>query len=178
MSGYQGAMPSSTFAPIARQPLSCQLLRRQRLPRAATAVALLALGLGLAGCAGSVSEFGDNMTTAFADPAKYDFYDCKQLQNERKAINTHIDELKRLMAKAETGVGGPVVAEMVYRQDYISYRGQLKFLDEAWRRNKCVEVPEPANASAAPPVVLSGKGKGKGKSQGGPAAPRSDNAVY
>jgi hypothetical protein len=177
-------MPSSTFAPIARRqpsscrPLSCQLSGRPRAPRAATAIAIVMIGLGLAGCAGSVGELGDNMTTAFADPAKYDFYDCKRLQDERKSINTHVDELKRLMAKAETGVGGPVVAEMVYRQDYISYRGQLKFLDEAWRRNKCVEVPEPANAPAAPPVVLSGKGKGKGKSQGGPAAPRSDNAVY
>ena len=171
-------MPSFTFAPIAHRLLLRYELWRQPLPRAATAIALLALGLGLAGCASSVSEFGDNLTTAFADPARYDFYDCKQLQNERKSINSRIDELKRLMAKAETGVAGPVVAEVVYRNDYIASRGQLKFLDEAWRRNKCVEVLESANAPAAPPVVLSGKGKGKGKSQGGPAAPRSDNAVY
>jgi hypothetical protein len=175
-------MPSFMFAPIAR----CEALRRQPLrcrplPRAVAAIALLALGLALAGCASSVGEFGDNMTTAFADPARYEFYDCKQLQDERKGINSHIDDLKRLMAKAETGVAGPVVAEIVYRQDYIAYRGQLKFIDENWRRNKCQDVPEAANAPAAPPVVLSGKGKGKGKggqAQGGPSAPRSDNGVY
>lgn len=153
-----------------------QPLQPHSLPRAVTAIALLALGLGLAGCAGSVSELGDNMTTAFADPSRYDFYDCKQLQAERKAINGRIDDLKRLMAKAETGVAGPVVAEVVYRQDYIADRGQLKFVDENWRRNKCVEVPETANTPAAP-VVLSGKGKGKGKGQGGSAPPRSSNAV-
>src|ERR1700759_1988284 len=127
MSRYQGTMPSSMFAPIARRP---------SLPRAAAVIALLALGLALAGCASSVGDLGDNMTAAFANPSTYDFYDCKQLQDARKGINNRIDETKRLMAKAETGVAGPVVAEIVYRQDYIAYRGQLKFIDEYWARNK------------------------------------------
>ena len=52
------------------------------LPRAAAAAALLALGAGLAGCAG----MGDSMSTAFADPAKYELYDCKQLEAERKSL--------------------------------------------------------------------------------------------
>jgi hypothetical protein len=153
-------MPSF-FAPIARYSSS------RPLPRAAAVITLFGLGLALAGCASSVGEVGDNMTAAFANPSTYDFYDCKQLQDARKGVNTHIDETKRLMAKAETGVAGPVVAEMVYRQDYIAYRGQLKFIDEYWVRNKCVEVPEDPKAPAAP-VVLSGKKKGKG--QGGQAA--------
>ena len=146
------------FAPIARRP---------SLPRAAAVIALLGLGLALAGCASSVGELGDNMTEAFANPSTYDFYDCRQLQGARKGINNRIDETKRLMAKAETGVAGPVVAEIVYRQDYIAYRGQLKFIDEYWARNKCVETPDDPKAPAAP-VVLSGKKKGKG--QGGQAA--------
>ena len=45
------------------------------------------------------------------------------------------------MAKAETGVAGPVVAELAYRNDYIAVRGQAKLADEAWRRNKCRETP-------------------------------------
>ena len=48
--------------------------------RAAVAIALLALGMGLGGCA----EMSDGMSTAFADPSKYDLYDCKQLEVERK----------------------------------------------------------------------------------------------
>src|ERR1700761_2530611 len=106
-------MPSY-FASIARYS------SLRPLPRAATVVTLFGLGLALAGCASSVGDLGDNMTEAFANPSTYDFYDCKQLQSARKDINTHIDEIKRLMAKAETGVAGPVVAEMVYRQDYIA----------------------------------------------------------
>ena len=41
------------------------------------------------------------------------------------------------MAKADTGVAGPVVAELAYRNEYISVRGQAKFAEEAWQRNKC-----------------------------------------
>ena len=48
--------------------------------RAAAALALLGVALG--GCAG----IGENMSTAFADPAKYDLYDCKQLETERKSL--------------------------------------------------------------------------------------------
>jgi hypothetical protein len=149
-----------------------RIAHHQPLPRAAFAVALLALGGALAGCASSVSDLGDNMTMAFADPAKYDYYDCKQLEAERKGITARMDELKRLMAKADTGVAGPVVAELAYRNDYIAYRGQAKFADEAWRRNKCVETPpgapDAASATPAPPA--------KGKSARSPS--RSGSAVY
>jgi hypothetical protein len=115
--------------------------------RAATVLTLLALGIALAACA----EMSDSMTTAFADPAKYDLYDCKQLEAERKSLATRATELQGLMAKADTGVAGPVVAELAYRNDYVSVRGQARFADEAWRRNKChASVAEPA-APAAPP---------------------------
>ena len=62
------------------------------------------------------------------------------------------------MAKAETGVGGSVVAELAYRNDYISdAQGQSKFAEEAWRRNKCHEratrrpdLPRAPRGAAAP----------------------------
>ena len=77
----------------------------------------------------------DTISPAFADPAKYDLYDCKQLETERKSLATRTAELQGLMAKAETGVGGSVVAEVAYRNDYIAVRGQSKLAEEAWRRN-------------------------------------------
>ena len=82
----------------------------------------------------------DNATLAFVDPARYDFYDCKQLQIERNTIATHIEEIKKLMDKADTGFAGPVVAEIAYRNDYISYVGQKKLADQTWKRNNCHEV--------------------------------------
>lgn len=118
---------------------------RMPLPRGVRFVALLALGLPLAGCAG----MSDSVSTAFADPAKYELYDCKQLEAERKSLANRSAELQGLMAKAETGTGGVIVSEVAYRNDYISVRGQSQLADEAWRKNKCTDTPAPPPAPAA-----------------------------
>ena len=115
--------------------------------RAAAALALLGVALG--GCAG----IGENMSTAFADPAKYDLYDCKQLETERKSLAIRAADLQRLMAKAETGAGGAVVAELAYRNEYIAVRGQTHFAEEAWQRNKCQTAPPVAAVAPVPPVI-------------------------
>src|SRR6516165_3485939 len=80
------------------------------LPRLVLALALTALGCGVSGCA----DMGENMTTAFADPAKYELYDCKQLETERKNLSVRGAELQGLIDKAETGTGGAIVAELAY----------------------------------------------------------------
>lgn len=138
---------------------------RRSFSRAAAALALLALGAGLSGCA----EIGDTISPAFADPAKYDLYDCKQLETERKSLAGRIADLERLMAKAQTGVGGSVVAEVAYRNDYIALRGQSKLVEEAWRKSRCQESkPEAKPAAAAPtpitpaPLVRGGRSKPAG----------------
>ncbi|HLG82473.1 MAG TPA: twin-arginine translocation pathway signal [Bradyrhizobium sp.] len=114
----------------------------------AATLALCALGFVLSGCA-SMSD-NESVTAAFADPAKYELWDCKQLETERKSLAVHQAELEALMAKAQTGTAGPLVAEMAYRNDYLSLRGQAHFAEEAWRKNKCRETPPgAATASAA-----------------------------
>jgi hypothetical protein len=125
--------------------------------RAVNAAALLALGIGLGGCAG----MSDGMSTAFADPAKYELYDCKQLEAERKNLAARAAELQGLMAKADTGVAGPVVAELAYRNEYISVRGQAKFAEDAWQSNKChASLPAAAGAAPAVPSVPPARAKG------------------
>ena len=121
------------------------------LPRAVAALALLGLGIALNGCA----DMSDGLTSAFADPAKYDLYDCKQLEAERKSLATRSAELQGLMAKAETGVAGSVVAELAYRNDYIAVRGQTKLAEEAWQRNKCHASAPTTAANPAAPVAPS-----------------------
>ncbi|SRR6266700_2680841 len=117
------------------------------LPSPAAVVALLGLGFALSGCA----DMSDSMTSAFADPAKYDLYDCKQLETERKSLAGRAAELQGLMAKAETGAAGSLVSELAYRNDYVAVRGQQKFAEEAWRRNKCHESPpDKTERSVAP----------------------------
>ena len=116
-------------------------------------LALLALGAGLSGCA----SVGDNLSSAFADPAKYDLYECKHLEPERIRLSARAAELQGLMAKAETGVAGSVVAEVAYRNELVSTRAQQKLAEEAWQRNKCHETPPEAKpAAAAPPTPTPG----------------------
>ena len=121
--------------------------------RSASLGALLGLGLVLSGCA----QMSDGMSTAFADPAQYDLYDCPQLETARKALATRSAELQGLMSKAETGFAGPVVAEMAYRNDYVAVRGQARFAEDAWQRNKCRETP-PAPAKMTAPMASAKKG--------------------
>jgi hypothetical protein len=121
---------------------------------AITMLSLLGLGMGLGGCA----SMSDTAVSAFADPAKYDMFDCKQLQDTRKALAVRAAELQGLMAKADTGVAGPLVAEVAYRNDYISTRASAKLADEVWARDKCVEVPDKVPVSpTAVPAPLAGK---------------------
>jgi len=128
--------------------------------RAAAVLGALALGLALSGCAG----VGDTMSSAFADPARYELYDCKQLEPERRRIANALAENQGLMAKAETGVGGSVVAEMAYRNENIALRGQMHFAEEAWRKNHCRESA-PAVPAGPPPAPL-------------PPPSRAGSAVY
>jgi hypothetical protein len=151
---------------IARTPFSQPLLR------AASAVALLGFGIGLNGCA----DMSDSLTSAFADPAKYDLYECKQLETERKALAARAAELQGLMAKAETGVAGPVVAELAYRNDYISVRGQARLADEVWHRNKCHDTPPAAATPAAGAPAASTAPPAHVRSARPPS--RSGGAVY
>ena len=113
----------------------------------ARAAALLALALALSGCA----DMSDSMSLAFADPAKYDLYECKQLEPERKRLAERTAELQGLMAKAETGAGGAVVAELAYRNEYIATRGQAKLAEQAWQKNRCRDTLPGAAMPVAPP---------------------------
>jgi|GEM_PF-2169931 len=128
---------------------------------------LLVLGASLSGCA----EMGEGMISAFADPAKYDLYNCKQLESERKTLAARSAELQGLINKAQAGVAGPVVAEIAYRNEYIAVRGQAKNAEAAWALNKCRETPPtPARSGVSPAPSATDKT--------GHAPMQSGNAVY
>jgi hypothetical protein len=149
----------------------CHYLRST--PHPTTAVALLVFCAGLCAGLGGCADVGDSFaSTAFVDPAKYEQFDCKQLEVERKAQATRTAELQGLIAKAETGVGGSVVGELAYRNDYISARASSKLAEETWQRNKCVaSSPAAATAAPAPAPAAPAPGKGHGSA-------RSGSAVY
>ena len=126
---------------------------RQIPVRAVATLALLLLAAGLAGCAAVGDSF---VSGAFVDPAKYELYDCKQLEAERKAQAVRTAELQGLIDKAQTGTAGSVVGELAYRNDYISARASAKLAEENWQRSKCVATPLPTVPVA--PVAAPTKG--------------------
>jgi hypothetical protein len=139
--------------------------------RITAAVALLALGASLCAGLGGCANVGDSFASgAFVDPAKYDQYDCKQLDAERKYLALRTAELQGLIAKADTGVGGSVVGELAYRNDYISTRASAKLAEETWQRNKCAaSLPTAATPAPAPAPAAPAYGKGHGSARSGSA---------
>lgn len=138
-----------------------------RCSRASAAALLLLTGIGLSGCAG----MSDGVSSAFVDPAKYNQYDCKQLENERKALGIRAAELQGLMAKADTGVGGALVGELAYRNDYVANRAQTNLVNEVYRRDRCAQGgpgPQPLPGMSTAPA---------GSSDPAPSA-RSRGAIY
>src|SRR5262249_38671579 len=97
------------------------------------AALVLGAALALGGCSGVAMD----ESTFFVDPSRYDLYDCRQLADVRKQMSDRVDELKRLMAKAETGTGGAVVSELAYRPDYTSAQASLKLANRVWNENHC-----------------------------------------
>ena len=136
--------------------MSDRIVNHRRL--CAAAIALLIAGGGLGGCA----NLGDGAVSgAFVDPAKYDLYDCPQLDAQRKSLAARTAELQRLIDKAHTGVAGAAVAEVAYRNDYITVRASAKLAQEVWQRNKCRETaataaPAASSPRAVPPLRRSG----------------------
>jgi hypothetical protein len=153
--------------------------RRHHFSMPGFAVAgLLLLGAGgLGGCA----ALGDSAASvAFVDPAKYALYDCKRIDADRKALAARTADLKSLMAKAETGAGGVVVAEVAYGNDLVTVRAQARAADQAWHDNKCTDAGVTA-ASVVSPSPGSPNPGPRGPASPSPAAanaPRSDSAVY
>jgi hypothetical protein len=136
-----------------------RLFSSRPVMRAATVAVLLAAAWPLGGCAG----LGDGMVSgAFVDPAKYELYDCQQLEAERKSLEARTVELQRLIDKAQTGTGGAVVGELAYRNDFISVRASAKLAEETWQRDKCVPTPPKPGAVPAATPAPAAKHKGAG----------------
>jgi hypothetical protein len=164
---------ATSMLSVYQEPMIARAHNPRSASRAATTTALL-LAAGLCASLGGCANVGDSMvSSAFVDPAKYENFDCKQLEAERKSLATRTAELQGLMAKAETGVGGAVVAELAYRNEHIAARAQARLADEVWQRNKCATTSPAAAAPVAPTPAPAVPAPGKGH-----GSARSGSAVY
>jgi hypothetical protein len=87
----------------------------------------------LAGCS-SGSESGFSL---FADPGKYQFYNCAQLATERKTLTHRQQELKSLIDRADQSAGGAAVGLIAYKGEYVNASEELGLLQSVARSKQC-----------------------------------------
>lgn len=105
--------------------------------------------LAISGCAYTADDYAEIL---FSDSAAFELQDCKQLDATRKALAGQNADMERVMAKALTGVGGPVVVELAYRNDYLKIRAQMKRVEDARQRAKCGTPAAPKSAASIAPA--------------------------
>jgi hypothetical protein len=116
------------------------------MSRAVLPLAALALCLSLTACAS-----GNHSVMIFADPSKYEFYNCQQLASARVAAVAREAELKGLIARAEQGAGGVFVGTIAYRPEYASAGENIRAIDLVARNKNCpppVPLPRATDSAA------------------------------
>ncbi len=93
----------------------------------------LLVGVLLSAC----SSAGDNPFTVFADPGKYEFYNCEQIAAQQASWKARQQELKLLMDKARQSTGGAAINVIAYQTDYVGAGEELKVLDATARSKNC-----------------------------------------
>jgi len=131
--------------------VNAQSVKRPKFRRAIAMLVGSVCGVvALSGC----TQMPDALSGAFADPAKYDLYNCVQLRTARRENARRIAELRGLIARAETGSAGPVVSEVAYGNDLLTARAAAALADKVWEREKCSSQVLPPEKAAPDPAVL------------------------
>lgn len=125
---------------------------RRALSTAPVAGALL-IAAALGGCA-----TGGINSSVFVDPSRYDLYSCAQLVTARVDADKKATELQALIAKAETGVAGPLVSGLAYNVDYSAAVAQRDLIDQKYAANNCAAELRAA-PSPPPPVAPRSRAK-------------------
>ena len=87
----------------------------------------------LVGCTSAL----ESPITVFADPGRYEFFNCEQLAVHRVAVKARQQELKQLMDRAEQSTGGRLVNVIAYKGDYVAATEELQVIDMTLRVKKC-----------------------------------------
>jgi hypothetical protein len=94
--------------------------------------------------AGCSMVLDDNSVVYSAAPGKYDYLDCKGI-NERIAANDQrTTELSGLMERAKQDAMGPLVSNMVYRDEFNTRQADQLALRQAADQKRCLPEAKPA----------------------------------
>jgi hypothetical protein len=111
----------------------------------------LAVTLALMGAlsgAGCSMVLDDNSVVYSAAPGKYDFLDCKGIAARITSTSERAEELSSLMTRARQDPMGPMVSNMVYRDEYNAKQADLMALRQAADQKRCIPEAKPATLKA------------------------------
>ena len=86
---------------------------------------------------GACSSAGEPGFLLLADPGKYQYHNCQQLDVARTRVVARQKDLKELIEKAEGGTAGVFVGAIAYRTDYVAGDQDLKTIDATAREKNC-----------------------------------------
>lgn len=115
--------------------LTARGLRRCTSAAASGSATVVILAMALGGCS---TPGADSSFTVFADPGRYLYYSCDQINAQLKHWTAREQELRLLMDKAEQGAGGAVVNVIAYKADHVAATEELKLLNKAAREKNCM----------------------------------------
>jgi len=106
--------------------------------RGVLAAPLAAAGIVLAGAMlAACSSSSDSSFSIFAEPGKYQYYNCAQIAAEMKSRSAREQELKALMDRADQSVGGAAVGFIAYKAEYVAIGEELGMLQSTARSKNC-----------------------------------------
>ena len=140
-SGFESRRPHQFFAVIVG--LSMPTMQRRSLALLTAAAFAAAM---LAGCAMS----DDSLSSFLVAPGKYVLYNCDDIAREAKTIETRLNELEQLRAKAGSEGAGALIGNATYGTDIATARGRLRDLRAAAAEKNCGFVPGAANPTERP----------------------------
>src|SRR5215469_1657869 len=126
-------LPDSRCRPSAASAAERRSLHVARLASAFGALLTAAI---LTGCSSSGDSAGFPI---FADPGKYQYYNCAQLAEQIKSWTAKQRDLKLLMDRAEQSPGGAAVGFIAYKADYVAAGEELDQLHYSARSKKCAQ---------------------------------------
>jgi len=74
----------------------------------------------------------------FADPGKYEYRTCDQIQAAGRSMVAREKVLRELIEKAERSAGGSVVSTVAYRGEHRTVVEEIEVIDATSRRKNCL----------------------------------------
>jgi hypothetical protein len=90
------------------------------------------------GCAAACSSSPDVGVMVFADPGKYEYYTCEQMNAAGRSLVSREQVLRDLIKKAEQGAAGALVSTMAYRGEHRAVVEEIAVIEVTAQRKNCL----------------------------------------